>query len=142
MKAWRRRWYPACSWPIRHRSARSGSTSLARIRATSRSVKAAFFGDVDQADFETFRKTLHCDEPAQVAVVPSAVTKERFAAWARHYIHCDADQAITPDGHSLMVAMVDEAMANKTHIHRLPASHSPFLSQPEPLAELLLRIAG
>ena len=104
-------------------------------------LKAAFFGDVDQGEFETFRKTLHCDEPAQVAVVPSGVTKERFGSVARHYIHCDADQAITPAGQALMVAMVDEAMGNATNIHRLSASHSPFLSQPAKLAELLLAAA-
>lgn len=105
-------------------------------------LKAAFFADVAQDEFEVFRKTLHCDEPAQVALVPSAVTKERFGSVARHYIHCDDDQAITPAGQALMVAMVDEAMGNATSIRRLPASHSPFLSQPAPLAELLLAAAG
>lgn len=105
-------------------------------------LKAAFFGDVDQAEFETFRKTLHCDEPAQVAVVPSAVTKARFGGVARHYVHCDADQAITPAGQALMVALVDEAIGNKTSIHRLSASHSPFLSQPSQVAEILLGIAA
>lgn len=105
-------------------------------------LKAAFFGDVDEAAFQSFRKTLHCDEPAQVALMPSSVTKERFGGVARHYIHCDADQAITPAGQALMVEMVDAAMGNKTSILRLSASHSPFLSQPGPLAERLLEIAG
>lgn len=105
-------------------------------------LKTAFFGDVDQAAFETFRKTLHCDEPAQVALVPSGVTKDHFGTVARHYVHCDADQAITPAGQALMVAMVDEAMGSKTSIHRLSASHSPFLSQPAQVADILLGIAA
>jgi len=105
-------------------------------------LKAAFFGDVADQDFESFRQSLHCDEPAQVALVPSAVTKARFGSVPRHYIHCDADQAITPEGQALMVALTDEALGNKTAIHRLAASHSPFLSQPQALAELLLRIAS
>jgi pimeloyl-ACP methyl ester carboxylesterase len=105
-------------------------------------LRAAFFGDVEQAEFEAFRKTLHCDEPAQVALVPSGITKERFGNVTRHYIHCDADQAITPAGQTLMVGMVDEAMGNKTKIHRLSASHSPFLSQPAQVAEILLGIAA
>jgi pimeloyl-ACP methyl ester carboxylesterase len=105
-------------------------------------LKAAFFGDVDQAEFEAFRKTLHCDEPAQVALVSSPVTKARFGGVPRHYIHCDADRAITPAGQALMVAMVDEAMGNRTSIHRMSASHSPFLSQPAVLAQLLLKIAA
>lgn len=105
-------------------------------------LKAAFFGDVDEGEFQAFRKTLHCDEPAQVALVPSSVTKERFGSVARHYIHCDGDRAITPEGQALMVALVDEAMGNATLTHRLSASHSPFLSQPEALAGLLLEIAA
>lgn len=104
-------------------------------------LKAAFFGDVDQDEFEAFRKTLHCDEPAQVALVSSTVTRERFGGVARTYIHCDADQAITPAGQALMVTMVDEALGNRTHIRRMSASHSPFLSQPAALAEILLEIA-
>jgi pimeloyl-ACP methyl ester carboxylesterase len=106
------------------------------------SLKAAFFADVDREAFETFRRTLHCDEPAQVALVPSAVTRELFGTVARHYVHCDGDQAITPAGQALMVAMVDAAMGNETRTHRLSASHSPFLSQPRQLADLLLKIAG
>ena len=74
--------------------------------------------------------------------VPSGVTKERFGSVKRHYVHCDADQAITPAGQALMVKMVDEAMGSDTTIHRLSASHSPFLSQPEQVAEILLGVAG
>jgi pimeloyl-ACP methyl ester carboxylesterase len=105
-------------------------------------LKAAFFGDVEQSAFETFRRTLHCDEPAQVALVPSGATKERFGSVNRHYVHCDTDQAITPAGQALMVAMVDEAMGNKTRLHRLSSSHSPFLSQAARLADILLGIAA
>lgn len=105
-------------------------------------LKAAFFGDVEAAEFESFRKSLHCDEPAQVALVPSTVTKECFGSVSRHYIHCDADRAITPEGQALMVALTDQALGGATTTHRLGASHSPFLSQPQALAELLLRVAG
>lgn len=105
-------------------------------------LKAAFFGDVEAAEFESFRNSLHCDEPAQVALVPSAVTKERFGSVLRHYVHCDADRAITPEGQALMVALTDEALGNRTLTHRLSASHSPFLSQPQALAEILLGVAG
>ena len=105
-------------------------------------LKSAFFGDVEATEFEAFRRTLHCDEPAQVATVPSPVTPARFGPVPRHYIHCDADQAITPAGQALMVEMVDKAIGGRTLTHRLDASHSPFLSQPGPLAAILLTIAG
>lgn len=105
-------------------------------------LKAAFFGDVDGDEFEAFRMSLHCDEPAQVAFVPSPITGERFGTVARHYIHCDRDRAVTPEGQALMVAMVDGAMDNQTRIHRMSASHSPFLSQPRALADMLAAIAA
>lgn len=105
-------------------------------------LKAAFFGDVEAQEFEPFRKSLHCDEPAQVALVPSSVTKAGFGSVPRHYVHCDADRAITPEGQALMVAMTDDALSGRTVIHRLPASHSPFLSQPDALATILLGVAA
>lgn len=108
----------------------------------SSQLKAAFFGDLEDAEYEAFRTTLHCDEPAQVALVPSPVTKDRFGSVPRHYIHCDADKAIVPDGQVLMVELVDGAFGNRTVTHQLAASHSPFLSQPGALAELLVGIAA
>jgi len=106
------------------------------------SLKAAFFADVDNAEYEAFRKSLHSDEAAQVALVPTAITAGAFGSVPRHYIHCDADRAITPEGQALMVEMIDAAIGGKTITHRLSASHSPFLSQPARLAELLLGAAG
>jgi len=107
----------------------------------SANLKAAFFADVDDPEYEAFRKTLHCDEPAQVALVPSAVTVGAFGSVPRHYIHCDDDRAITPEGQALMVEMTDAAVGGKTITHRLSTSHSPFLSQPVKLAEILLAAA-
>jgi pimeloyl-ACP methyl ester carboxylesterase len=108
----------------------------------SANLKAAFFADIDGAQYEAFRKTLHCDEPAQVALVPSAVTAAAFGSVPRHYVHCDADRAITPAGQALMVEMIDAAIGGKTITHRLSASHSPFLSQPGKLADVLLAAAA
>ena len=79
---------------------------------------------------------------AQVALVPSSVTKTGFGSVPRHYVHCDADLAITPEGQAFMLAMTDEALGSRTVTHRLSASHSPFLSQPKALAEILLAVAG
>lgn len=104
-------------------------------------LKEAFYGDVSDDAFEAARATLHCDEPVQISVVPSAVTKERFGGVPRHYIHCDADRAITPAGQALMVKLLDDALGSTTVVHRLDASHSPFLSQPRALADILMAIA-
>jgi hypothetical protein len=39
-----------------------------------------------------------------------------------------------------MIATVDCAIGGKTAIHTLESSHSPFLSQPETLAKILIDI--
>lgn len=107
-----------------------------------RQLHAAFFGDVEDREYDAFRATLHPDEPAQVALVPSPVTSARFGTVPRHYIHCDGDRAITPAGQALMVQMVDGALGSRTVAHRLSSSHSPFLSRPVELADLLAAVAA
>lgn len=105
-------------------------------------LKQAFYGDVDDAKINGFIKTLHSDEPVGVALVPSGITRENFGTLPRHYIRCASDRAITPDGQNVMIGAVDAAMGNRTNCHDLTSSHSPFLSQPEELAGILLEIAG
>ena len=105
-------------------------------------IRQAYCGDIDGEAFETALAHLHCDEPAQVTTVPSPVTRERFGRVPRHYIHCTQDRAVTPAGQKKMIAMMDEAMGNATAVHTLAASHSPFDSQPGPLADILAEIAS
>ena len=105
-------------------------------------ARETFYADLSDAQFETALAHLHPDEPAQVAGVPSNVTRARFGSVARHYIECTEDRAITLAGQREMIRLMDEAMGNETTVHRLDAGHSPFHSQPDALARLILDIAG
>jgi pimeloyl-ACP methyl ester carboxylesterase len=105
-------------------------------------LKSAFYGDVNDDEISVFTQTLHCDEPAAVVVEPSPVTPERFGQVNRHYVRCNDDQAITPEGQAFMIAAMDAAMGNATKLHALETSHSPFLSAPGELAGILKSIAG
>lgn len=105
-------------------------------------IRQAYCGDIDGAMFEEALTHLHCDEPAQVTTVPSPVTRERFGQVPRHYIHCTLDRAVTPAGQKKMIALTDEAIGNATVVHTLASSHSPFDSQPDALAEILMEIAS
>lgn len=104
-------------------------------------MKATFYGDVSDAQFEAAAENLHPDEPAWVAGVPSPITPESFGTVQRHYIHCTEDRVIVMDGQRKMVTLVDEAMPSPTIQHTLVSSHSPFLSMPDDLAAILARIA-
>jgi len=111
-------------------------------QTTIRRLKATFYDDVDDAAFTEIRKTLHSDEPLQVALEPSPITAARFGQVPRHYIRCRDDRAIPLAGQNAMIERTDRALGSPTQIHDLAASHSPFLSQPEALAEILAGIGS
>jgi pimeloyl-ACP methyl ester carboxylesterase len=103
-------------------------------------LKAAFYADVSETEFARATAQLHCDEPNTGAVAPSEITPGRFGTVPRHYIRCRHDRAIPLIGQDHMIATVDCAIGGKTAIHTLESSHSPFLSQPETLAKILIDI--
>lgn len=104
-------------------------------------LKTAFYTDVDDKLLMSFVDKLHCDEPASVFTVPSTVTPQRFGSVKRYYIRCAGDKAITPEAQNFMIEAMDSAMPNQTITYDLNTSHSPFLSQPQLLADVLLKIA-
>jgi pimeloyl-ACP methyl ester carboxylesterase len=105
-------------------------------------LKAAFYADVSDDILAVAIPSLHCDEPAGVAVNPSPITADRFGRVPRHYIRCVEDRAIPLAGQDFMIAAVDAAIGGKTKVRTLAASHSPFYSQPDKLVEALTEIVG
>lgn len=104
-------------------------------------IKATFYNDCTDAQFERALVTLHPDEPAQVAVVPSPVSIERFGNIDRHYIRCTDDHATPIAGQDHMIAHTDAALGSTTTTHTLATSHSPFYSAPQDLTDILIRVA-
>lgn len=104
--------------------------------------KQAFYGDVSDEQYAAIAHLLTPDVPIVPFATPIATTPERWGRVRRHYIHCTQDQAIRP---RLQERFVREANAfvpdRPTAVHTLDSSHSPFLSQPEALARLLVQIA-
>ena len=103
-------------------------------------LKASFYGDVSESEFAHAASQLHCDEPNVGALAPSEITPGRFGAVPRHYIRCTQDCAIPLSGQDHMIATVDDAIGGKTITHTLDSSHSPFLSQPATLSNILIDI--
>ena len=103
-------------------------------------LKASFYADVSDADFAQAASRLHCDEPNAGALAPSAITRGRFGAVPRHYIRCTQDRAVPLAGQDHMIAAVDGAVGGRTILHTLETSHSPFLSQPAALSQILIDI--
>jgi pimeloyl-ACP methyl ester carboxylesterase len=103
-------------------------------------LKAAFYGDVSEAEFAHAALQLHCDESNAGAIAPSEITPGRFGTVPRHYIRCTLDRAIPLAGQDHMIATVDGTIGGKTTTHTLESSHSPFLSQPANLSRILIDI--
>jgi pimeloyl-ACP methyl ester carboxylesterase len=103
-------------------------------------LKAAFYGDVSESEFAEAASQLHCDESNAGALAQSEITPGRFGTAPRHYIRCTDDRAIPLAAQDHMIATVDGAIGGKTIVHTLESSHSPFLSQPAALSEILVGI--
>jgi pimeloyl-ACP methyl ester carboxylesterase len=103
-------------------------------------LKASFYGDVSESDFEQVASVLHCDESNIGAFAPSEITPGRFGTVPRHYIRCTQDRAVPVTGQDHMIATVDAAIGGRTTTHTLECSHSPFLSQPGALSKILIDI--
>ncbi len=106
------------------------------------SAKAAFYGDVGDKEVQAVMKLLSCDEPASVLGVASPVTAEKFGTVNRHDIRLTEDKAVTIAAQDASIAEIDAAMPNQTVVHTMETSHSPFLSDPAGLAEILLKTAA
>jgi pimeloyl-ACP methyl ester carboxylesterase len=106
-------------------------------------TKNAFYGDVSQAEFNAAVNLLTCDVPVAPFATPINTTASRWGVLPRHYIKCLQDRAILP---ALQQRFISEADAftpsNRTLVHEMDSSHSPFISQPEKLARILASIAS
>jgi hypothetical protein len=67
------------------------------------------------------------------------LTRQAWGSLARTYIVCKQDMALRPTLQEKFIADADNAYPdNRTAVALLDASHSPFLSRPRELADILL----
>jgi pimeloyl-ACP methyl ester carboxylesterase len=93
---------------------------------------AAFYQDCppDRAAWATAQLCPQPVLPQQTPLWPKAAE-----TLPRHYIVCETDQTIPPDYQRQMAARLPEGCR-----HALPSGHSPFLSMPDRLADLLAEL--
>lgn len=104
--------------------------------------KLAFYADVSQADYDAMANLLTPDVPVAPFATPITTTAARWGSLSRHYIRCSQDRAILPALQNRFIAEADAAVpGNTTRVYDLNSGHSPFLSQPQALTDVLVRIA-
>ena len=64
-------------------------------------------------------------------------TAERYGSVPHSYVVCARDNAIRPELQRLFVKETDAVSAQPTTVVEFDASHSPFLSQPAALADVI-----
>ena len=97
-------------------------------------LRDAFYGECSVQDFEFARARL-TPEPIRVLAAPVQVTAENFGRVPRAYIETVRDRAVTLAAQRRMQSALPCAP-----VFTLDTDHSPFLSQPEALARILISI--
>lgn len=108
----------------------SGITCSVRESA----VREAFYGLCSEADYEYARLRLST-EPLKPLVTPLTITASRFGSVPRAYVETTRDRTVTLASQRRMQALLPCAP-----VFTLDTDHSPFLSQPEALARILISI--
>ena len=110
-----------------------------RYRADLHSV---FCEDLEASEHVPRSLTLTPDDPFQLSVVPATHSSTRWGTIPRSYIRTTTDRALLPSLQDRFVTQADQlSSAYRTKVYPLHASHSPFLSQPDALCDILLDIA-
>jgi pimeloyl-ACP methyl ester carboxylesterase len=101
-------------------------------------LREAFFGDVDPPLADAALGLLTPDAPAGICLGATTLTVDGWGSVPRTYITCAQDMALRPNLQQRFISDADAAFpANPTSVVALDASHSPFLSMPRQLADIV-----
>jgi len=104
-------------------------------------LRDCFYGDVDSAVADAAIALLIPDAPAGIAVGATALTADGWGSVARSYVACTQDRALRPPVQRKFIADADAAFpGNPATVHVLDSSHSPFLSMPGQVADIVLKL--
>ena len=104
-------------------------------------VRQAFYGDVDRATADAAIALLAPDAPAGISSGATTLTADCWGSIPRTYVVCTRDMAIRPALQRKFISDADAAFpGNPTAVRELEASHSPFLSMPARVADIVLDV--
>lgn len=104
-------------------------------------MRAAFYGDVDPDTADAAIALLAPDAPSGISSAATTLTSGGWGSIPRTYVVCTQDMTIRPALQRKFIADADAAFpANPTAVRELEASHSPFLSMPAQVADIVLDV--
>jgi pimeloyl-ACP methyl ester carboxylesterase len=104
-------------------------------------LRDALYGDVTSAVAEAAIALLTPDAPARIAQEATVLTPDGWGSAPRTYVVCTQDMTIRPALQRRFIADSDAAFPrNPTTVYTLDAAHSPFLSMPGQVADIVLKL--
>lgn len=104
-------------------------------------LREAFFGDVDPVVADAAIGLLTPDGPAGIAFGVTTLTRDGWGSVPRTYITCARDMAMRPTLQQKFIGDADAAFPdNPTSVVALDCSHSPFLSMPHEVADIVAKL--
>jgi pimeloyl-ACP methyl ester carboxylesterase len=105
-------------------------------------LREAFYGDVAPAVADAAIALLTPDAPLPIALGSVTLTAGGWGSVPRTYVICSQDMIIRPALQRRFIADADAAFpGNPTSVRTLDSSHSPFLSMPGQVADIVLELA-
>ena len=102
-------------------------------------IRETFFGDVDDVTAAAAISLLTPDASTGVSKETFPVTAGRYGAIPHTYVTCARDNAVPFALQQRFINEIDAVSGAPTAVAALDSSHSPFLSQPAALAEVIAR---
>jgi pimeloyl-ACP methyl ester carboxylesterase len=104
-------------------------------------LRDAFFGDVGTDVADAAIGLLTPDASAGIAAGATTLTDDGWGSVPRTYVVCTRDRALQPPMQRRFIELADAAFpGNPTSVHTLESSHSPFLSMPAELTDIILKL--
>ena len=89
----------------------------------------------------TVLHVLFYTDPANSRFLKSEASYAAWKDFRTTYVLCEEDYALPPTAQEQMIADARAKGAN-IDVERIQSSHSPFLSQPQRIADIVRRVAG
>ncbi|MER7193876.1 alpha/beta fold hydrolase [Streptomyces flaveolus] len=104
-------------------------------------IKEAFYNDVDDRTADAAIALLSTDGPARMFSEVLTVTGRRYGSVPHSYVTCTRDNAVPVALQHRFINEIDAVSTSPTDVTELDSSHSPFLSRPAALADVIAEAA-
>lgn len=103
-------------------------------------LRDCFYSDVDPAVADAATGLLTPDAPIGIAAGATTLTADGWGSVPRTYVVCTRDRALQPAMQRRFIQLADAAFPdNPTTVHTLDSAHTPFLSMPGELADIIFK---